>query len=144
MWLLAAGATTSCSTTAPRYPASRPLPKPVCADVQPVTPRTPDCTGTAFTPPDIQAAVRRHEEAVRACYDGALGRDENAGGRVTMRFVLEKDGQVTNACAVDTAIADLAMLQCMAEELAKIEVPGPPAVACGSTKVVYPFVFMAR
>jgi len=89
-------------------------------------------------PETIQASVRRHLPRVRACYEAALRRSPNAGGRVAARFIIGRDGNVSTVSFDNPAGFDAATIACMAAAFRRMSFPRPDG---GIVTVVYPLVF---
>ncbi|WP_437718463.1 AgmX/PglI C-terminal domain-containing protein [Sorangium sp. So ce448] len=101
-------------------------------------------------PEEIRNVVRARFGALRKCYEDGLRRDPNLAGRITVRFVIGRDGKVT-AVAEDapqpksppqsTASApmpDRAVVSCVLREFEKFTFPAPEG---GVVTVVYPIMF---
>jgi hypothetical protein len=105
----------------------------------------------------IQRIVRQNFGALRLCYEQGLARDAKLRGKVVTRFVIERDGHVAKAEAVDPAqsvlplpaatvdpssglqrIADPAVEACIVARFSSLVFPAPEG---GIVTVVYPIVF---
>jgi TonB family protein len=91
----------------------------------------------------IQRIVRQHFGAMRGCYESGLARDGKLSGRVTVRFVISREGRVTEAAPVDPSnasprLADPAVVACVVDAFAKLTFPAPDG---GTVTVVYPINF---
>jgi len=56
--------------------------------------------GGRLAPEIIQRVVRRHFRSFRRCYEDGLRNCPNLNGRVTVTFVIERDGRVRRASVV--------------------------------------------
>ncbi len=89
-------------------------------------------------PPEvIQRIVRQHFGRFRACYQQALARSPQLGGRFLVRFVIGRDGKVTNANA-NGSLGDAALSRCLVRAISAVSFPRPTG---GIVTVSYPFVF---
>jgi len=93
----------------------------------------------------IRERVREIVPFVRECYDDALARDPELGGRVTVSFTIEGEpdvGGVIGTSDVDeaeTTVDDPEFVACVEETMYTIEV-APPAGG-GAVLVRFPFEF---
>lgn len=102
-------------------------------------PRGPSL-GTADSghlPPSlIQRVVRSHFPAVQKCYEAGLGRDSSLTGRVEARFIIGRDGKVSDiAASQGTSLPDAQVVSCVLNVFQKLEFPSP---GDGPVTVVYP------
>lgn len=59
-------------------------------------------------PPElIQSTIRKNYDAIRKCYEQGLARDPKLRGKVTARFVIGRDGKVTNVDNGGSELPDL-------------------------------------
>jgi len=90
-------------------------------------------------PPEvIQRIVRGRYANFRSCYEQGLGRDPNLIGRVTVRFVIGRDGTVASIEPVCTSMPDREVVRCITEEYKPLTFPQPEG---GIVTVVYPIMF---
>jgi hypothetical protein len=91
-------------------------------------------------PPDvIQRIVRGQYGKFRACYDEGLRRDHNLRGRVAIRFVIGREGTVTNARDSGSDLPDALVVQCIVRAYGDLCFPQPEG---GIVTVVYPVMFV--
>jgi hypothetical protein len=89
-------------------------------------------------PEKIQATVRRSFASMRACYEKGLGKNADLAGRVSVRFVIGRDGKVTRAeASPESTLPDPAVQRCIAHAFQSLEFPPPEG---GIVTVVYPIV----
>jgi hypothetical protein len=102
-------------------------------------PRTPYREGLAgYLPPEvIQKVVRSGFEHIRPCYEAGLGRNPKLTGRVSVRFVIERDGRVKSAIDDGSDIPDTIVRDCVVHEFLAFKFP---AVENGIVTVVYPIM----
>src|SRR5689334_3086604 len=67
-------------------------------------------TGGKLDPAVIQAHLRARFSKLKHCYEEGLGKNPSLGGKVTVRFVIEKDGRVGKAMPVCTSMPDPAVV----------------------------------
>jgi hypothetical protein len=93
---------------------------------------------TGRLPPEIiQRVVRENFEVFRKCYEAGLGRDAKLTGRVTVRFVIGRDGKVSNVVDGGSDIADAAVRECVLTAFYGLQFPAPEG---GIVTVVYPIM----
>ena len=108
-------------------------------------PRGPRLTlaGTSVTsghlPPEvIQRVVRQNYGRFRACYENGLRANPNLTGRVTARFIIGRDGAVTNAANGGSDLPDSKVVGCVLSQFYGISFPSPEN---GIVTVSYPIMF---
>ncbi len=80
----------------------------------------------------------RKRATARLCYEDLLHTNDKAAGRVTMQFVIGKDGSVTSTKDNGSDIGDAKMVACIKGAFDKITFPQPEG---GTVTVIYPLVF---
>jgi hypothetical protein len=86
----------------------------------------------------IQQTVRDNFSGFRHCYEIGLARDANLEGRITVRFVIGRDGLVQQAIATDeTTMPDPDVTECVVARFRHIVFPPPEG---GIVTVVYPIM----
>jgi hypothetical protein len=89
-------------------------------------------------PPEvIQRIVRQSFGRFRLCYENGLRNDPTLAGRVTVQFVINREGKVENAKA-EGDLADKAVTACVGRAFFGLEFPQPEG---GIVTVSYPIVF---
>jgi hypothetical protein len=95
--------------------------------------------GSGRLPPDvIQNRVRAAYPELRACYEKGLTRDPMLKGKVTMRFVIQRDGSVTSVELAGNTLPDCEAVACMKNVFGQLHFPQPEG---GVITVVYPIAF---
>jgi tetratricopeptide (TPR) repeat protein len=90
-------------------------------------------------PPEvIQRAVRQRYGAFRACYEQGLARNPQLAGRVSMRFVIGRDGRVSHVTNHGSDLPDQAVVACVLGQAYALSFPEPEG---GIVTVVYPLLF---
>lgn len=87
-----------------------------------------------LAPEVIQTVVRRHYPEVRKCYEGGLARNPKLEGKMTLRFVIERDGHVSGASDT-SSFPDRAVSACVVHAFVGLSFPIPEG---GIVTVVYP------
>jgi hypothetical protein len=90
-------------------------------------------------PPEvIQRIVRQNYGRFRMCYEQGLGRNPNLEGRVSVRFVIGRDGSVSNVANGGSDLPDSGVVQCVVNAYYGLSFPQPEG---GIVTVVYPIMF---
>jgi hypothetical protein len=96
--------------------------------------------GGRLAPEVIQKAVRAQFGGFRLCYEQGLRRDPGLTGRIAVRFVIDRDGNVA-AVGKDpwtTSMRDAEVTRCVVDHFKGIVFPPPEG---GIVTVVYPIMF---
>ncbi|HWO14366.1 MAG TPA: AgmX/PglI C-terminal domain-containing protein [Polyangiaceae bacterium] len=88
-------------------------------------------------PQGIRRSVRSHYPQIRACYERGLGRHPTLRGRVMLRFVIDRDGTISELVVADNQVPDCSVVHCLRETMARVTF-SPASVI---TTVQYPIVF---
>lgn len=88
---------------------------------------------------DIEAVIKRNMNQLRYCYQRELTRDASLSGKITVKFVIAKDGTVSSATTRSTTMANKAVEDCLNGRFLKFQFPEP--AGGGIVIVSYPFVF---
>jgi hypothetical protein len=86
-------------------------------------------------PAVIQSVVRAHFGVFRRCYEAGLARDPNLAGAIRTRFVIGRDGKVSNVADHGSDIPDPEVRDCVLKALYELVFPAPDG---GIVTVVYP------
>lgn len=91
-------------------------------------------------PPEvIKALIKAHFPRFRTCYERLLKTDPAAAGTIAVRFIVERNGAVSNAEVEEAStIKDAAARACVRAAYTKIRFPAP---AGGRVMVTYPIDF---
>ncbi len=90
-------------------------------------------------PPEvIQRVVRQNQGRFRACYADGLNRNPTLEGRVSVRFVIGRDGTVSNAANSGSDLPDPKVVACVVRVFERTTFPAPDG---GIVTVSYPLVF---
>lgn len=89
-------------------------------------------------PPEvIQRIVRQNFGRFRMCYEQGLGRNPNLEGRVSVRFVIGRDGSVSNVANGGSDLPDSGVVSCVVSAFYGLSFPQPEG---GIVTVVYPIM----
>lgn len=86
----------------------------------------------------IRQLIRKNFGAFRKCYEAGLGRDPKLEGLVLTRFVIERDGSVSNVDTSKSEIADSEVATCVGASFETLRFPEPDG---GIVRVTYPIRF---
>ncbi len=86
----------------------------------------------------IQRIVRQNYGRFRNCYEKGLGQNPNLQGRVAARFVINRDGSVSNVSNGGSSVPDSAVVNCVVRAFYGLSFPKPEN---GIVTVVYPIMF---
>ena len=98
---------------------------------------TPTTNGR-LAPEVIQRVVRLNDGRYRACYEAGLRTDPGLAGRVTVKFMIDRNGGVAVAADGGSDIPDEGVRRCVVSSFLSLSFPSPDS---GSVTVVYPIVF---
>lgn len=87
----------------------------------------------------IQRVVRQNYGRFRQCYEAGLRTNPNLTGRVTARFVIGRDGAVTNAINGGGDLPDAAVTSCVISAFYGLSFPSPDN---GIVTVTYPIMLV--
>ncbi len=98
-----------------------------------------DTTVSGRLPPEvIQRIVRQNFGRFRMCYERGLGHNPNLEGRVAVRFVIGRDGSVSNAQNGGSDLPDSSVVACVVSAFYGVSFPQPDN---GIVTVSYPIMF---
>jgi hypothetical protein len=101
--------------------------------------RTPTTTVNGRLPAEvIQRIVRQNYGRFRLCYENGLRSNPNLQGRVEVRFVIGRDGAVSNVGNGGSDLPDSGVVKCVLQAYYTLSFPQPEN---GIVSVVYPIVF---
>jgi hypothetical protein len=90
-------------------------------------------------PPEvIQRIVRQNFGRFRLCYENGLRNNPNLQGRVGVRFVIGRDGAVSNTSNGGSDMPDSGVVNCVVRSFQSLSFPQPEG---GIVTVVYPIMF---
>jgi TonB family protein len=90
-----------------------------------------------FDPSLLARAIRSHLAQVRACYERALKRRPDIGGKLVLRFTLTPAGTVASVEVEEDTLGDPEVTACVRAAIGLWRFPAPPR----KVEVSFPFVF---
>lgn len=87
----------------------------------------------------IDAVIKRNMNQIRYCYQRELTKNPALGGKITVKFVIAKDGSVTKADIKQSSMGSASVEGCIASRFLKFQFPEPKGG--GIVIVSYPFIF---
>ncbi len=101
---------------------------------------TPSTGGTGVLAPElIQRTVRQNFGRFRACYESGLRGNPTLSGRVSVRFVIGRDGAVSSAASGGSDLADASVVSCVTRSFYGLSFAPPES---GIVTVTYPIMFL--
>jgi hypothetical protein len=102
--------------------------------------RTAAISVSGRLPPEaIQRVVRQNHGRLTACYQEGLGRNPTLEGRVSVRFVIAREGSVASAANGGSDLPDSKVVDCVVRAYYGLSFPPPEG---GIVTVVYPILFL--
>jgi len=96
-------------------------------------------TVSGHLPPEvIQRIVRQNFGRFRLCYEAGLGRNPNLEGKVSARFVIGREGSVSNVSNAGSDLPDSGVTSCVMSAFYGLSFPQPES---GIVTVTYPIMF---
>jgi Ca-activated chloride channel family protein len=90
-------------------------------------------------PPEVvQRIVRQNYGRFRLCYEEALGRNPSLEGKVSVRFVIQRDGTPSAVANAGSDVPDSGMVSCITQAFYGLAFPAPEG---GVVTVTYPINF---
>jgi hypothetical protein len=90
-------------------------------------------------PPEvIQRIVRQNFGRFRLCFENGLTKNPNLQGRVTVKFIIDRAGAVSQAADGGSELPDAAVVQCVVRGFSNLSFPAPEG---GLVQVAYPIIF---
>lgn len=152
---------------APRPEVRSPAPSPIGAALDPfadIEPFTPDRAAPALLPPPfarprsmvttgslsvsgrlppevVGRILRQNHGRLRMCYEAGLRTNPTLQGRVTIRFVIGRDGSVSAVSNGGSDLPDAGVVTCSVRALYGLSFPQPDG---GIVTVSYPVIFRPR
>lgn len=87
----------------------------------------------------IDEVIKRHMSQIRYCYQRELTKDPALSGKITVKFVIAKDGTVSSAETKATTMNNDAVESCVVGRFMRMQFPAPKGG--GIVVVSYPFLF---
>ena len=94
---------------------------------------------TGLPPVIIQRIIRQNAGRFRLCYEKGLQSDPNLTGKVSTKFTIDPQGNVSKSeSAPTTTMTDATVVACVVRAFQSLVFPRPEG---GAVEVVYPLVF---
>ena len=87
----------------------------------------------------IDRVIKRHMNQIKYCYQRELTKNPNLGGKITVKFVIAKDGSVSKASTKTSTMGNKAVESCINRRFHRFKFPEPKGG--GIVIVSYPFIF---
>ena len=87
----------------------------------------------------IDAVIKRNMNQIRYCYKRELTKNPNLGGKITVKFVIAKDGSVSKADIKSSTMSNASVESCITGRFMRFKFPEPNGG--GIVIVSYPFIF---
>jgi hypothetical protein len=87
----------------------------------------------------IDAVIKRNMAQIRYCYQRELTKNPQLGGKITVKFVIAKDGTVSSATTKTTTMNNPVVESCINGRFMRFQFPEPKGG--GIVIVSYPFIF---
>lgn len=116
----------SCATASPERPTAS------SGQNRPVTQ-----VAGRLEPSRIQYVVRSHFGKLRVCYQAGLAVRPQLRGRINVRFVIGREGKVTNVADGGSDLPDADVVECVLKAFYTLQFPEPDG---GIVTVVYPIL----
>lgn len=87
----------------------------------------------------IDRVVKDHLQAIRYCYQSELQREPELGGKVVVKFVIDRYGAVSTSNVKSSSMEHPGVEKCVADRFFRMRFPKPKGE--GIVIVSYPFVF---
>jgi hypothetical protein len=101
--------------------------------------RTANPTVSGRLPPQvIQRIVRQNHGRFRSCYEKGLSSNPSLSGRVSVRFVIGRNGAVSNVSNAGASLASSDVVNCVVHAFYGLSFPKPEG---GIVTVSYPIAF---
>jgi hypothetical protein len=101
--------------------------------------RVTDTKVSGRIPPEvIQRVVRQNFGRFRACYEAGLRTNPSLQGRVSVAFVVGRDGSVGSAQSAGSDLPDSGVVSCVVKQFYGLSFPAPED---GVVRVSYPIMF---
>jgi outer membrane biosynthesis protein TonB len=88
----------------------------------------------------VAKEVRTRMAAIRGCYERALKRNPNLGGKLLLRWTITRAGTVSGVSVEQDTLGDSEVSTCIKSLIARWRFPAP---AGGEVEVSFPFVFLS-
>ncbi len=87
----------------------------------------------------IREVIAAHRSEIRSCYEAALSSAPNLAGKISVKFLISRDGLVTRVDVVANTAGSQPLETCVASRVQTWVFP--PPLGGGIVWVTYPFIF---
>lgn len=87
----------------------------------------------------IDAVIKRNMAQIRYCYQSELTKNPTLGGKITVKFIIEKDGTVSKATIKSSTMGNKNVEDAICARFLRFQFPEPKGG--GIVIVSYPFIF---
>jgi outer membrane biosynthesis protein TonB len=87
----------------------------------------------------VDDVIKRNMNQIRYCYQRQLNRSPHLAGKITIKFVIARDGSVSAASVKSSSMKNDAVENCLASRFLRLQFPRPKGG--GIVMVSYPFMF---
>ena len=94
-----------------------------------------------LSPEQIADVIQQQGERLLLCYQHGLLQDPNLQGRVSVRFVIGRDGLTSHASSAGSDLSDRTTVDCVVQSFNGLAFPEPEG---GIVTAIYPLVFSPR
>ncbi len=105
----------------------------------PTVTTTGPITLSPFDKAAIDRVVKQRLQQIRYCYQKELTKNPALAGKVTIKFVIARDGSVSSATVKSSSLDNVIVEKCIASKFMRMRFPPPKSD--GIAVVAYPFVF---
>lgn len=95
-------------------------------------------TGGSLSKAAVSKVIRKHIAKINACYESQLRTSPQLSGKLTVSWVINTNGSVSNVRQVLASIKSPALVKCAFKIIKRMRFPKPKG---GKVKIKYPFVF---
>lgn len=88
---------------------------------------------------EVQRVMRRHHSQIRFCYENALSKNPNLGGKIAANWQIAPNGTVSVASVLQDTMDSASVKTCVLRTIKRMRFPKPRGG--GQVTVTYPFVF---
>lgn len=90
----------------------------------------------------IDRIVKQHLPQIRTCYERELSRNPKLSGKITVKFVIAKDGQVSTSNSAHSTLGSRVAEECIHGHFRRMRFPAPKGG--GIAMIRYPLIFNSR
>ena len=90
-----------------------------------------------LAPEVIQTIVRHYFKDIRTCYERLLAKDAEAQGRISVKFIIDREGHVASSNNGGSSLTDADVNACVVDVFKRMSFPPPQG---GIVTVIYPIM----